>query len=642
MKKPVVIIIGIVTILLLPILFTKDIASNYGDVYRYYYPFKHFAKECIINGELPLWNPYIFTGVPFLATPQSAIFYPFSIVSYIFPLIPSMNWFYWIHLVLAGLFMFLFIKKMFNNTSTSLFASITFMLSPLLVLKINAGHPALLSGWIWAPLILLFASELGKESYKKYWMLIVSALTLSLCFLSGHTQSFYLILFLVVLYTLFSKPKALTKLFLACILTAFIAMVQIIPTLEFTANSQRGESATWGYEQSASYSLPPKNLLTLLSPNVFGNIKDKTFVDMGHPSSFFETYCNFFGVIPLILFFVGCYYVFKDKSREVKWIVICIISLILSFGLYTPIYQYIYKLIPGLNLFRAPARFYFITLVTLIIIACYGWNKIMVLFSKTKSWLPVLLIFAVSVRLISWDKKFIETDSVKTYLSKPVLINYLQREVKDNNLSPYRIVTDETIANPNKSMMYHLLNINGCEVIIPKDFVDYTTGSGSVEWTTIDMNILNYSAPELANLGNKWTITQKELGNKKLVLTYYDTKVYLNENPPPWFVINYPTKNVYPDIIYRSNKFIIKPDFFENGSLRLTGFYYPGWVLVSNDKKEVIHANNNLQYTYSWGGKLKNLVLVYTPASFKIGLYISLITLISIILAIIKLNKIIV
>src|SRR3954463_15120041 len=30
-------------------------------------PWKHFIRESLSNGEIPLWNPYLFSGVPFLA-----------------------------------------------------------------------------------------------------------------------------------------------------------------------------------------------------------------------------------------------------------------------------------------------------------------------------------------------------------------------------------------------------------------------------------------------------------------------------------------------------------------------------------------------------------------------------------------------
>ncbi|MBI5829483.1 MAG: hypothetical protein HZB20_08090, partial [Chloroflexi bacterium] len=44
------------------------------------YPWKRFILNALRSGELPLWNPYQFAGVPFLASGQHSGLYPFSIL----------------------------------------------------------------------------------------------------------------------------------------------------------------------------------------------------------------------------------------------------------------------------------------------------------------------------------------------------------------------------------------------------------------------------------------------------------------------------------------------------------------------------------------------------------------------------------
>src|SRR5260221_3998938 len=62
------------------------------------------------NHELPLWNPYIFAGVPFLAAGQSSALYPFSVIYYVLPLDKAYGWFTVSQLWLAGVFMFMFLR----------------------------------------------------------------------------------------------------------------------------------------------------------------------------------------------------------------------------------------------------------------------------------------------------------------------------------------------------------------------------------------------------------------------------------------------------------------------------------------------------------------------------------------------------
>lgn len=35
------------------------------DVFTYFYPYREYAAQAIRAGHLPLWNPYLFLGVPF-------------------------------------------------------------------------------------------------------------------------------------------------------------------------------------------------------------------------------------------------------------------------------------------------------------------------------------------------------------------------------------------------------------------------------------------------------------------------------------------------------------------------------------------------------------------------------------------------
>ncbi|MBI3763139.1 MAG: hypothetical protein HY260_14920, partial [Chloroflexi bacterium] len=50
------------------------------------YACKRFIVESLRHKEIPLWNPYLFAGAPFLAAGQHSALYPFSIVFYILPL----------------------------------------------------------------------------------------------------------------------------------------------------------------------------------------------------------------------------------------------------------------------------------------------------------------------------------------------------------------------------------------------------------------------------------------------------------------------------------------------------------------------------------------------------------------------------
>src|SRR5688500_3083729 len=71
------------------------------------FQWKTFIRQSIEQGEIPLWNPHQFSGIPFLAAGQQSTLYPLSILYYVLPLPAAYGWFTVVQLWLAGLFMYL-------------------------------------------------------------------------------------------------------------------------------------------------------------------------------------------------------------------------------------------------------------------------------------------------------------------------------------------------------------------------------------------------------------------------------------------------------------------------------------------------------------------------------------------------------
>ena len=74
-------------------------------------PMRYHAVQTILNGNLPLWNPHIFNGMPLLGDASSMPFDPFGILLVFFKpatafvLLPS------VQLFLAGFFMYIYLCK---------------------------------------------------------------------------------------------------------------------------------------------------------------------------------------------------------------------------------------------------------------------------------------------------------------------------------------------------------------------------------------------------------------------------------------------------------------------------------------------------------------------------------------------------
>src|SRR3990167_919457 len=57
--------------------FTNLILAR-GDTFLYFYPYWDYRAQELLAGRLPLWNPYLFMGAPFLANPQAGVLYPLN------------------------------------------------------------------------------------------------------------------------------------------------------------------------------------------------------------------------------------------------------------------------------------------------------------------------------------------------------------------------------------------------------------------------------------------------------------------------------------------------------------------------------------------------------------------------------------
>src|SRR5437016_5259744 len=64
--------------------------TNIGDLVTSFYPYRTLAARAVREGSVPLWNPHMLSGAPFLAMAQSALFYPPNFLYDVLPV--SLAW----------------------------------------------------------------------------------------------------------------------------------------------------------------------------------------------------------------------------------------------------------------------------------------------------------------------------------------------------------------------------------------------------------------------------------------------------------------------------------------------------------------------------------------------------------------------
>src|SRR5919202_983832 len=90
-----------------PLLDPGRMLADY-DAFVYFYPLRAYAAAAVQEGRLPLWNPSSFLGVPFIANPQTAFFYPLTALFFWLPVPQAYGLSLVLHVFLAGLFLYLF------------------------------------------------------------------------------------------------------------------------------------------------------------------------------------------------------------------------------------------------------------------------------------------------------------------------------------------------------------------------------------------------------------------------------------------------------------------------------------------------------------------------------------------------------
>ena len=69
---------GLLALLFFYRLAFTDLILARGDTFAYFYPYWHIRNAALLGGQLPLWSPDLFMGVPLLANSQLGTFYPLN------------------------------------------------------------------------------------------------------------------------------------------------------------------------------------------------------------------------------------------------------------------------------------------------------------------------------------------------------------------------------------------------------------------------------------------------------------------------------------------------------------------------------------------------------------------------------------
>ncbi len=407
-----------------------------GDMLYENYAWKTLLRRCLADGEWPLWNPYAFCGHPLYATGQASTFYPLNIIFVLAPLPQAYVIYTVLHLWLAGVFQYLFLRRIGVGPFGCAIGGVVFATCGFLAMQLI--WPMLLGSAVWLPLMLLWILRLsdcfhavgdcaagdcphfaemtggqrlsedprpkeepakwGLSPFSSGWCIGVGTVIFAMPVLSGFFEIAFYAWFVAGLFTVACcghvwrhsrSAKACLRLCTSVGAMAVLAVMltgpQLLPFLEVKDMTTRAGEAS--YERMVDRALRAEHLLEMVVPDIFGNpSKHETFdlrtrgmrpIEARRGADFYAYGTKNYNEngFYLGLLPLGLMVIGLFARGRYRWFLIglLVLSLLLAFG--TRLYAVFYYTVPGFDQVRTPFRWMFPATFAICCLAAMGAQR---------------------------------------------------------------------------------------------------------------------------------------------------------------------------------------------------------------------------------------------------------------------------
>ncbi|HHX43966.1 MAG TPA: oligosaccharide flippase family protein [Chloroflexi bacterium] len=363
-----------------------------NDLYLESYVWKCFIVDALQQRQIPLWNPYILTGVPFLAAGQHSAMYPLSVLFYVLPIHAAFGWFTALHLFLAALNTYILARTLRVGRGGAAVGAVTFAFGGFMAVR--TVFPMIIAAAVWLPLILTMIERIAQraEAGERRLLsnvpeLVGGTLAFGMVFLAGHPEMYYYVALSAGAFAAYRlvrlawrvrswRARSWRGLLVAALVLGAMALLglglgtaQWLPSLELVRHNFRDGSASLA--EIRGWALPRRHLLAFLIPDFYGNPTHHGYLDLftgqwtpatvnarGEPiRTIFWGIKNYVeggsyvGLLPLLLAGVA---IVRRRGRYLGfWAAFAALCLLFAFG--TPLYGLVYAL-PGMSQVHSPFR----------------------------------------------------------------------------------------------------------------------------------------------------------------------------------------------------------------------------------------------------------------------------------------------
>jgi len=342
------------------VIFTGQ-ALFWGDLLLAFYPAHALWRQSLLRGDLPLWNPYIFAGMPLLADAQYATFYPSMVLQLFLPLHRALAVDLGLHVFMLAAFTYVFLRRLALSAASAFLGAVIFAFSGFVAVRVH--HVSLIRTLAWLPLLLYVVAGFSLRRDTIRTALAVGAI-LAAMVLAGHMQTVLISGLIAVAFALWGLRSVrrtggagtdsafvplVAALALGALLAVAVAAAQVLPAVELVRQSER--SGGTDYQFATSFSLPLRQLPMLFSPGLFGIPTRGIYWG----EWLYWEMVGYAGIVPIMLALVGL--LFSGRRDRAFWLLIGLAGVGLAVGNALPLYPIAYWVVPGIAYFRVPARF---------------------------------------------------------------------------------------------------------------------------------------------------------------------------------------------------------------------------------------------------------------------------------------------
>jgi len=355
----------------LPLVLWESALTDH-DLLTYFYPYWDYSADALRAGRLPLWNPFLFTGAPFLANSQAGVFYPLNVTVLGLEAPRAVAWSYVLHLWLASTGMYVFLRAGVRlGRLGALAGAVVFAFGGFFAAQV--AHINQVQAAAWLP--LLAVAFLKAYRGRSIGWLLGGGVCFGLQLTAGHPQVSYLSIVTLILLGLYEAARSPVGVgdaadswlaqrarrwgggiarfvvsagysgLLIAVLAAVgggLAAAQLLPSFEL-ASGESFRAGGLSYGEVVSFSLAPRDLLRAFFPTY------------GASELPYSEHIAYVGVAAAVLALVA---VGRRRPSPYTYFFagLLVLGLLLALGEFNPLYPGLYLLAPGFDLFRVPAR----------------------------------------------------------------------------------------------------------------------------------------------------------------------------------------------------------------------------------------------------------------------------------------------